>query len=60
MTHEQFIEWIDEQMEFCEPRAKNEEMQNGKSGNYWTGQMNLYRQVREKFLTLTPPPTTLS
>jgi hypothetical protein len=55
MTHEQFIEWLDEEIEFCEPRANSEELQNGTSGNYWTGQINLLRQVREKFLTIEYP-----
>ncbi len=54
MTHEEFIQWLDEEIEFCEPRVKAEELQNGEHGSYWTGQMNLLRQVREKFLTLTP------
>lgn len=58
MTHEEFIEMLDEEIEFAEPRAKNEELNNGNAGNYWTGQLNLLRRVKEKFLILTPSPTT--
>lgn len=51
-----FLEWLHEEIEFCEPRAKGEEIQNGTSGNYWTGQINLLRQVREKYLSLHAQP----
>jgi len=59
MTHEQFLEWLDEEIEFCEPRAKSEQLQTVNQQNYWTSQINILRQVREKFLALTPPSTTL-
>ena len=51
-----FLEWLDEEKEFCEPRAKGEESQNGASGNYWTGQINRLRQTREKYLSLHAQP----
>jgi len=60
MTHEEFIEMLDEEIEFCEPRAKDEEFNDRKADGYWTGHLNLLRRIKEKFFTLTPPPTTLS
>ena|ERR1700689_146513 len=55
MTNLQFIEWLDEEMEFCEPRAKGESDRGKASDNYWTGRINLLRQVKEKFLTVESP-----
>jgi hypothetical protein len=51
MSNLQFIEWLNENIEFCEPRA---EAENGTSGNYWTGQINLLRQIKEKFALESP------
>lgn len=51
-----FLEWLDEKIEFCEPRAKGEKIQNGTSGSYWTGQINLLRLIRDKYLSLHAQP----
>ena len=51
MTPEQFLEWLDNEIAYCE---------SIKLTNYGDGKLNTLKKVREKFLSLTPPPTTLS
>lgn len=59
MTHEAFLEWIDKEIENEASACKDP-----KFGAYLRQQSgprhDMLIEVREKFLTLTPPPTTLS
>lgn len=59
MTPQQFLEWLDKEIESCRyilHKATIEEDQLFET----EGRRFAYETVREKFLTLTPPPTTLS
>lgn len=55
MTPEQFLEWLDKEIEACKFPAENE-IDTAKA--YWKGMLKEAQLVREKFLTLTPPPAT--
>jgi len=59
MTHEQFVEWLDEKI--AEHRKSETDLTKG----YVVRRLHLelasqLGEVKEKFFTLTPPPTTLS
>lgn len=59
MTHEQFLAWLDSEIEKA---AKKDEIESLKyEGDLsHSGRVNALEEVKEKFITLTPPPTTLS
>lgn len=59
MTHEEFVQWIDERI------SRYRMCENDLTAEYATRRMCLeiasqLEDVKEKFFTLTPPPTTLS
>lgn len=58
MTHEDFVKWLDKEIEdntFREQRADTKIV-----ASYYQGCTSTLCTVKEKFFTLTPPPTTLS
>lgn len=59
MTHEQFIQWLDEQIEYYDKMARKEDRKMEPYFAY-QGAHDAYEAVKEKFLELLPPPTTLS
>jgi hypothetical protein len=59
MTHEQFLQWLDEQIEYNERMASKEDRKMEPNLCY-QGAANAFEDVKEKFLALLPPPTTLS
>jgi hypothetical protein len=59
MTPEQFIEWIDREIQHSE-WIKNQMTSDSQRYNRASDGIAIFTKVKEKFLTLTPPPTTLS
>lgn len=59
MTPEDFIEWIDKEIQKAQRWADREssKMEPDQSFN---GRLSALEEVKQKFFTLTPPPTTLS
>lgn len=53
-----FLEWLDKQIEEMESKQKGWEASYDDIMD--RGALHKLKIVREKFLTLTPPPTTLS
>lgn len=54
MTHEEFIEWLDKMIKDCDTAAS---LETTPAREYWSGQSSGISLVKEKFLTLLPPPT---
>lgn len=54
MTPEEFMEWLDKEVEFIKPT------EDYKPSEYERGYRKALVDVKNIFLTLTPPPTTLS
>jgi hypothetical protein len=59
MTYETFSKWIDEQISKYEELEENEWMDE-QAINSYLGKIEAFKAVKERFATLTPPPTTLS
>jgi hypothetical protein len=59
MTHEQFLQWLDEQIEYFERMAEKQARKMEPDLSYM-GACNAFEAVKEKFIALLPPPTTLS
>lgn len=57
MTPTEFIYWLDKEINRYSKLAANE---RGNEYHRFDGHRAAYVKVREKFLALTPPPTTLS
>ncbi len=59
MTPDEFMEWIDKRI--SEHRASENDLTAGYAKRrLYLELASQLEEVREKFLTLTPPPTTLS
>lgn len=59
MTYEEFLKWLDEQIEYNDRLARKEDHKIEPNFTY-EGAFNAYEAVKEKFLSLLPPPTKLS
>ena len=59
MTHEEFVKWLDEEIEKAWMENDRESRKIEPDGTPY-GRANALEEVKEKFLTLTLPPTTLS
>lgn len=59
MTYEEFLKWIDEQIEYNDRMARKEDRKMEPYFAY-QGAHDALEAVKEKFLTLLPPPTKLS
>ena len=59
MTPKQFMEWLDKEIELYRNHGQKPDIDLAAPA-YVKGHFDAYQKVREKFLTLTPPPTTLS
>lgn len=59
MTHEEFIQWLDTEIDVADQLAERE---NRKTEPYfgYEGRARALEEVKEKFLTIMPPPTTLN
>ena len=55
MTHGEFLQWLDEEINYL--KNMEDAQQLARDGHT---KLFVLQQVKEKFLTLTPPPTTLS
>lgn len=57
MTHDQFLQWIEEEME----KAKiNSESPWDQKDTFYMGRFAVLREVKAKFEQLLPPPTQLN
>ena len=52
-----FLEWIDKEIEKADDNARQEN-QRVEPNYCYEGRMNALQEAREKFIALTPPPTT--
>lgn len=59
MTPSEFIKWLDEEIEKAEKNQKAQDY-DIEAVEFCKGYGEAMKDVRKKFLTLTPPPTTLS
>lgn len=59
MTHEEFIQWLDEQIKFYDLMVRKFDNDNWNYLQYRSSKQ-AFEVVKERFLTLLPPPTTLS
>lgn len=59
MTHEEFIKWLDDEIE---KSARNADAQDYdiEAVEFCNGYGEALKDVRKKFITLMPPPTTLN
>jgi len=59
MTHEEFVKWLDQEIEFSKDLKKQFPPQSKVYDRASDG-IAIFTIVKEKFLSLPPPPTTLS
>lgn len=59
MTYEQFLAWLDKEIAITANHGQKPDIDLAAPA-YIKGMYVAYQKVKEKFLTLTPPPTTLS
>jgi hypothetical protein len=59
MTPKEFIQWLDEEIQFSKDLKSNFPPQSVGYNRASDG-IAIFTKVKERFLTLTPPPTTLS
>jgi len=57
MTHEQFIEWLDIEIVLSAEQEKAQDYDR-EAVEFCKGYGEGLKAAREKFITLTPPPTT--
>lgn len=58
MTHEDFVEWLDKKIQTWEKVYQDSPKWD--KNNFAAGKSEAFEEVKDKFFTLTPPPTTLS
>lgn len=59
MTHEEYLKWLDREITVAKEQAV-EQSYDLSAVEYCKGWGEACMEAKKKFLTLTPPPTTLS